>query len=87
MRDTNSHSIFKLYSSETESSVVMARSLDKVHKKISRKRGAKINSLHENSRDAGRLRAAGAREEKLSRLMDAAARSNRVYGTGYLSAN
>lgn len=58
----------------------MARALNKVHKKISKKRGGKLNSLHENSRDAGRLRAAGAREDKLSRMMDAAVRANQVYG-------
>jgi translation machinery-associated protein 16 len=58
----------------------MARALDKVHKKISKKRGGKSNTLHENSRDAQRLRSAGAREEKLQRVMDAATRSNRVYG-------
>lgn len=40
-----------------------------------------MNSLHENSRDAKRLRAAGAREEKLHRIMDAALKSNQIYGT------
>ena len=39
-----------------------------------------MDSLHVNSRDAKRLRAASAREDKLSRLMDAAARANQVYG-------
>lgn len=58
----------------------MARSLDKVHKKVAKKKGGKLDSLHVNSRDAQRLRAASAREEKLSRLMDAAARANQVYG-------
>lgn len=58
----------------------MARSLNKVQKQISKKRGGKPNSLHENSRDARRLRAAGAREEKVSRLMDAAVRANQIYG-------
>jgi hypothetical protein len=58
----------------------MARSLDKVHKKVAKKKGGKMDSLHVNSRDAKRLRAASAREEKLSRLMDAAARANQVYG-------
>ncbi|EXJ73794.1 uncharacterized protein A1O5_03556 [Cladophialophora psammophila CBS 110553] len=57
----------------------MARSLNKVQKQISKKRGGKLNALHENSRDAKRLRRAGAREEKLGRLMDAAARANQVY--------
>ncbi|KAL2404938.1 hypothetical protein ABEF95_016990 [Exophiala dermatitidis] len=57
----------------------MARSLGKVQKQISKKRGGKPNSLHENSRDARRLRTAAAREEKLSRMMDAAVRANQVY--------
>ncbi|KIW68886.1 hypothetical protein PV04_04800 [Phialophora macrospora] len=57
----------------------MARALNKVQKQISKKRGGKTNALHENSRDAKRLRRAGAREEKLARLMDAAVRANYVY--------
>lgn len=57
----------------------MARSLSKVQKKISKKRGGKPNSLHENSRDAQRLRTAGAREDKLAKLVDAASRSQRVF--------
>ncbi|KIW61635.1 hypothetical protein PV05_01734 [Exophiala xenobiotica] len=57
----------------------MARALNKVHKQISKKRGGKTNTLHENSRDAKRLRSAGAREEKLQRVMDAAVKSNQVY--------
>lgn len=65
----------------------MAKSLDKVHKKISKKRGGKPNSLHENSRDAQRLRTASAREDKLSRLMDAAAKSNQIYGRALLSCH
>ncbi|KAJ9603862.1 translation machinery-associated protein 16 [Cladophialophora chaetospira] len=58
----------------------MARSLNKVQKKISKKRGGKPTALHENSRDAQRLRRAGGREEKLARLLDAAVKSNQVYG-------
>lgn len=57
----------------------MARSLHKVQKQIAKKRGAKPSALHENSRDARRLRQAGAREEKLGRIMNAAARSNQKY--------
>jgi translation machinery-associated protein 16 len=57
-----------------------ARSLSKVQKKISKKSGGKPpTALHENSRDAQRLRQAGAREEKLQRIWDTAARSNQVY--------
>ena len=62
------------------SSLEMARALSKVQKKISKKRGGKPTSLHENSRDAQRLRSANAREEKLSRLLDAANRANQIYG-------
>lgn len=40
-------------------------SLSKVHKHISKKRGS-MDSMHENSRDAKRLRRAGSREERLS---------------------
>ncbi|GLI75533.1 translation machinery-associated protein 16 [Penicillium ochrochloron] len=40
-------------------------SLSKVHKNISKKRGS-MDSMHENSRDAKRLRRAGSREERLS---------------------
>ncbi|RMZ85450.1 hypothetical protein DV737_g838, partial [Chaetothyriales sp. CBS 132003] len=57
----------------------MARALQKVTKTISKKRGGKTNTLHQNSRDAQRLRRAGAREDKLSRLLDAATRANQVY--------
>ncbi|KAJ5115044.1 translation machinery-associated protein 16 [Penicillium alfredii] len=44
----------------------MPRTLQKVHKHISKKRGV-VEALHENSRDAQRLRRAGARDERLSR--------------------
>lgn len=57
----------------------MARALQKVQKKISKKRNGKTTALHENSRNAQRLRQAGAREDKLARIMSAAAKSNQVY--------
>lgn len=58
----------------------MARALDKVQKKISKKRNGKnTNALHENSRDAQRLRQAGAREDKLARMASVAAKSNQIY--------
>ena len=57
----------------------MAKSLNKVQKKVSKKRGGKPNNLHENSRDAQRLRTAGAREEKMAKLLDAAYRANQAY--------
>lgn len=58
----------------------MAKALNKVHKQISKKKGGKLGALHENSRDAKRLRRAGAREEKLARLLTAASRANQLYG-------
>ena len=58
----------------------MAKALHKVHKQISKKRGGKPTSLHENSRDSQRLRAAGAREDKLAKLLAAATRANQIYG-------
>jgi hypothetical protein len=58
----------------------MAKALYKVQKQISKKRAGKGNALHVNSRDAQRLRAAGAREDKLSKLMTAATRANQSYG-------
>lgn len=44
----------------------MPVTLEKVHKQITKKRTA-TNVLHENSRDAHRLRKAGARDDRLSR--------------------
>jgi translation machinery-associated protein 16 len=58
----------------------MVKALHKVQKQISKKRGGKPTSLHENSRDSQRLRAAGAREDKLVKLLAAATRANRIYG-------
>lgn len=57
----------------------MARALQKVQKAIAKKRGGKTTALHENSRNAQRLRQAGAREDKLAKILSAATRSNRVY--------
>lgn len=56
----------------------MPRSLAKVQKKLSKKKG-KISSLHENSRDAQKLRRAGARGEKLERLAAARAKANQPH--------
>jgi translation machinery-associated protein 16 len=57
----------------------MPVSLNKVQKHISKKKGGKLTSLHQNSRDANRLRRAGAREDKLTKILDAATRANKVY--------
>ncbi|KAL2045649.1 hypothetical protein N7G274_002077 [Stereocaulon virgatum] len=56
----------------------MPKSLAKVQKKLSKKKG-KISSLHENSRDAQKLRRAGARGEKLERLAAARAKANQPH--------
>ena len=53
----------------------MPKSLAKVQKKLSKKKG-KTGSLHENSRDAQKLRRAGARLEKFERLAAARAKAN-----------
>lgn len=47
----------------------MPKNLAKVQKQISKKKNkGATSSLHENSRDAKRLRRAGARSEKLEKL-------------------
>lgn len=58
----------------------MPKSLAKVHKKISKKRG-NTTSLNENSRDAQRLRRAGARDDKLAKLSAARAKVNQPHST------
>lgn len=55
-------------SSRTAHFVKMPSSLQKVTKHVNKKKGAKANSLHENSRDARRLRKAGVRDERVARL-------------------
>lgn len=60
--------------------MVKVKALHKVQKQITKKRGHKSNSLHENSRDSQRLRTAGAREDKLAKLLVAATKANRTYG-------
>ncbi|MCJ1452798.1 hypothetical protein MMC28_003142 [Mycoblastus sanguinarius] len=56
----------------------MPKSLAKVQKKVAKKKG-NISSLNENSRDAQRLRRAGARSEKLERLAAARAKANQPH--------
>lgn len=53
-------------------------SLEKVHKQISKKRGV-LNIMHENSRDAHRLRKAGARVDRLSRHSHTVNRARQPY--------
>lgn len=57
----------------------MVKAFHKVQKQISKKRGGRLNSLHENSRDSRRLRTAGAREDKITKLLATASRANRTY--------
>ncbi|KAL8978230.1 MAG: hypothetical protein Q9177_006456 [Variospora cf. flavescens] len=52
----------------------MPKNLAKVQKKIAKKKG-NVSSLHENSRDAKRLRRAGARSEKLEKVAAARGRA------------
>ena len=61
----------------------MPKSLAKVQKKITKKKG-NSNSLHENSRDAQKLRRAGARSEKLDKLAAARAKANQPHCPGTL---
>ncbi|KAI9706573.1 MAG: hypothetical protein M1836_003580 [Candelina mexicana] len=56
----------------------MPKSLAKVQKKISKKKGS-TNSLHENSRDSQRLRRAGARDDKLAKVAAARVKSNQPH--------
>ncbi|KAJ5572931.1 hypothetical protein N7450_009915 [Penicillium hetheringtonii] len=56
-----------------------SRTLQKVHKHISKKRGV-VDSLHENSRDARRLRRAGHRDDRLSRHNTITMRARQPYG-------
>ncbi|KAL8767128.1 MAG: hypothetical protein Q9209_006290 [Squamulea sp. 1 TL-2023] len=56
----------------------MPKDLAKVQKKIQKKEGA-ISSLHENSRDAKKLRRAGARSDKLEKLAAAREKALQPY--------
>ncbi|KAK2802527.1 hypothetical protein FQN50_007333 [Emmonsiellopsis sp. PD_5] len=56
----------------------MPRNLYKVQKQISKKRG-KVDSLHENSRDAKKLRRAGGREDKLARAATATTKGRQLF--------
>ena len=46
----------------------MPSKLAKITKHVTKKKGAKITSLHEDSRDARRLRKAGARDDRVIRM-------------------
>ena len=57
----------------------MPSKLAKVQKHVAKKKGSKITSLHENSRDAKRLRRAGARDDRVARLSATKERSNKPW--------
>ena len=63
----------------------MPSSVAKVTKQISKKKPGKLGTLHENSRDAKRLRRANARDDKLNRL--AAVRAKQATPTRAFSLN
>ncbi|QSZ31483.1 hypothetical protein DSL72_001048 [Monilinia vaccinii-corymbosi] len=55
----------------------MPKSLKKVSKHISKKKGGEVTALHENSRDSRSLRRAGGRDDKLDRMAAERKRHNR----------
>lgn len=57
----------------------MPSKLAKVQKHVAKKKGSKIHSLHENSRDAKRLRRAGARDDRVARLSATRERNNKPW--------
>ncbi|KAL2004292.1 hypothetical protein VTN02DRAFT_4017 [Thermoascus thermophilus] len=57
----------------------MAKNFHKIQKHITKKRGGKLEALHENSRDAKRLRRAGAREDRLARIASAISKGRQLY--------
>ncbi|KAI9370139.1 translation machinery-associated protein 16 [Aspergillus egyptiacus] len=56
----------------------MPKSLQKVQKHISKKRGV-VDALHENSRDAKLLRRAGIRDDRVARIATTLARGRQLY--------
>lgn len=71
----------------------MARTFQKVHKHVSKKKGA-VEALHENSRDANRIRRAAARDDRVARVNATMSRGRDLYsmtvslpGIYILSAN
>ena len=57
----------------------MPSKLAKVQKHVAKKKGSKITSLHENSRDAKRLRNAGVRDDRVARLSATRERNNKQW--------
>ena len=57
----------------------MPSKLAKVQKHVAKKKGSKANSLHENSRDAKRIRRADARDDRVARLSATRQRNNKQW--------
>ncbi|KAK3677379.1 translation machinery-associated protein 16 [Recurvomyces mirabilis] len=57
----------------------MPSKLVKVQKHVTKKKGAKPTALHENSRDARRLRKAGARDDKITKQHSVREKANRQW--------
>jgi len=57
---------------------MVSNRLDKVQKKITKKKG-KAPNLHEGSRDTQRLQSAAQRDDKLNRLTKVREKQNRTY--------
>lgn len=57
----------------------MPSKLAKVQKHVAKKKGSKINSLHENSRDALRLRKASTRDDRVARLNAVREKANKQW--------
>lgn len=70
--------LFKLAKIRRKSGTMPSK-LNRVQKHVTKKKGAKINALHENSRDAQRLRRAGARDERVSKLTATREKQNRPW--------
>ena len=57
----------------------MPSKLAKVQKHVTKKKGNKIHPLHENSRDAQRLRKAGVRDDRVARLTAVREKANKQW--------
>jgi len=57
----------------------MPSKLAKVQKHVVKKKGSRINSLHENSRDALRLRKASVRDDRVARVTAVREKANRQW--------
>lgn len=57
----------------------MPSKLAKVQKHVAKKKGSKINALHQNSRDAQRLRKADVRDDRVARLTAVREKANKQW--------